>query len=92
MKKRQCTLCPTGTVLTDVPKDKAICNDCAVSLMDGECTHACDCPCHLPGAGMIHSDACCDGRCHICETPIASGQWDNHQEHCHKSLKELQSP
>lgn len=27
----------------------------------------------------------------ICGTPVGKGQWNNHQEHCHKSLRNLQT-
>ena len=93
MKKRQCTLCDDGKVMTDVAKDKAICHACARELMDGECNHglSCDCPCHR-GIGILHSMMGC---CMLVSCPICGKEMDtvarqDHMATCHKTLHEMQ--
>lgn len=96
MKKRQCVLCPTGKVETDVPKDKAVCRDCAIEMMDvppDQCSHkaACDCPCHT-NPEILHDMACC----HSVECPHCGKRMDDvalplHLATCHKTLLEFQT-
>lgn len=96
-KKRQCVLCDEGRVVTSSPKDKAVCHDCAILLMDGECTHTiehlCDCPCHLPGSDVLHVMPCCiTVSCEHCGKKISSSQLQDHIHTYHKTLSAFLEP
>lgn len=93
-KKRQCVLCDDGKVVTTRPKDRAVCADCAIKLMDGECKHTvqhiCGCPCHEPGSLVLHIMPCCSVlRCEHCDKQISSSQIEHHISTCHATLLEL---
>jgi len=85
-KKRRCTLCDEGTVVTAVPKDKAICQAC-VRKLSPDCTHECSCPCHEE-PGIVHIMACCE-TCDTCGRNIP-GAWADHDRECHAEVRRLQ--
>ena len=91
MRKRQCVLCEDGKILTDAPKDKAVCHACARNLIEGECHHgiSCTCPCH-ENPDILHFMPCCyPTSCDLCEKEMDPDDLEDHLATCHKSLSEL---
>jgi len=85
-------LCDDGKKVTRYPKDRAVCADCAIEMMDGECLHTvehiCGCPCHT-NPEVLHVMPCCSVvTCEHCGKQVSS-QIHDHVATCHATLLEL---
>lgn len=86
-KKRQCVLCDEGKVVTEAPKNKAVCHTCAMDLME-PCTHVCQCSCHT--RGNLWMECFCCQSCHLCGKQIVLSKLPEHRA-CHAALIEFQT-
>lgn len=59
-----------------------------MSLISCRCTHKCECDCHDEQYPSVHIMSCCDGECKLCNTPITTGQMEQHLIQCHGTIKE----